>query len=173
MIAAALAQRGYRLITDDVCAITLTADGVPIVHPDGRQLKLWAQAIEKLELEGVRGGRVRGSLEKFYVEPREATTEALPLGAVHAPHETSHRDDPGIERPNVVDAALVLRSNAYRPLLVARLEQEQHYLHAAAQISNKSGIFLLKQPLDFAAMPNVVSWRERHWRDIGVTENAT
>lgn len=81
-LAAALAQRGYRLITDDICAITLPPGG-PVVHPDGRQLKLWAQAIEKLKLEDIRRGRVRGRLEKFYVEPRNAATEPLPLGAVY------------------------------------------------------------------------------------------
>ena len=45
-LAAALAQRGYRLITDDFCTVTVTAAGTPVIHPDGRQLKLWAQAIE-------------------------------------------------------------------------------------------------------------------------------
>lgn len=69
-LAAALVQRGYRLITDDVCAITLSDAAPPLVHPDGRQLKLWAQAIEKLELDEIRRDRIRGCLEKFYVEPR-------------------------------------------------------------------------------------------------------
>ena len=38
-LAAALARKGYRVTTDDVCAITLSDDGAPMVHPDGRQLK--------------------------------------------------------------------------------------------------------------------------------------
>lgn len=171
-LAAALVQRGYRLITDDVCAITLSEGADPIVHSDGRQLKLWAQAIEKLELEELRGERVRSQLEKFYVEASDATGEVLPLGAVYVLREARVSDNPGIERPNVVDAALLLRSNAYRPLLVARLEQKGHYFRAAAHIANKSGIFLLIRPLDFAAMPQVISWLERHWCKIGVSEQA-
>lgn len=58
-LAAALAQRGFPLMTDDVCAITVTGAGVPMVHSDGRQLKPWAQAIERLDLKEQRGERVR------------------------------------------------------------------------------------------------------------------
>ena len=68
-LAAALAQRGYPLVTDDLCAITLAPGAPPMVHPDGRQLKLWAQAIERLDLAERRGAPVRNRLEKFYVEP--------------------------------------------------------------------------------------------------------
>ncbi|HET8918082.1 MAG TPA: hypothetical protein VFN27_00200 [Xanthobacteraceae bacterium] len=171
-LAAVLSQRGYRLITDDVCAITLPVGETPIVHPDGRQLKLWAQAIEKLELEDARGQRVRSRLEKFYVEPRDAATEALPLGAVYALDEARPPATAGIEQPNVVDCALLFRNHAYRPLLVARLQQKEHYFHAAAQIADKSGVFFLSRPLDFAAMADVVLWLEAHWRDIGVMEKA-
>ena len=171
-LAAALAQRGYRPITDDVCAVTLPPNGPPIVHPDGRQLKLWAQAIEELELENIRRGRVRNRLEKFYVEPRNAATEALPLGAVYMLWEVLPHDDFGIEQANVLDAALLLRGHAYRPLLVRRLKQKENYFRAAAQIINQSGIFHLRRSWDLAAMPEVVSGLERHWREIGVTEEA-
>jgi hypothetical protein len=171
-LAAALAQQGYRLLTDDVCAITLSPGVAPIVHPDGRQLKLWAEAIDELELKQSRGERVRNCLEKFYVEPRDATTEPLPLGAVYVLREALPSHVPGIERPNVVDAALLLRYHAYRPLLVIRFEQKLHYFHAAARIANQHGIFLLTRPLEFAAMPEALSWLEQHWRNTGVLEQA-
>jgi HPr Serine kinase C-terminal domain len=171
-LAAALVQRGYRLITDDLCAITLPLGGAPIVHPDGRQLKLWAEAIDKLKLEEARGQRVRRCLEKFYVEPRDAAAEPLPLGAIYALGEARHFGGQGIKRPNVVDCALLLRNHGYRPLLIARLQQKEHYFLAAARIADKSGIFSLKRPLDFAAMAEVVLWLEAHWRDVGVMEKA-
>ena len=64
---------------------------------------------------------MRKSLEKFYVEPAEVFTEPLALGAVYALREARPPHGPGIEQPNVVDAALLLRRNAYRPLLVRRI----------------------------------------------------
>lgn len=171
-IAAALAQRGYPLVTDDVCTLTIEGHGAPLVHPDGRQLKLWAQAIDRLDLAQQRGERVRASLEKFYVEPREAFTEPLPLGAVYALREARPPFNPGIEQPNVVDAALLLRRNAYRPLLVRRMNQKASYFHAATAIANIAGIFYLTRPLDFAKMPDVIASLETHWLALRLMEKA-
>lgn len=171
-IAAALAQRGFPLVTDDFCAITMSG-GAPMVHSDGRQLKLWAQAIEKLELGERRGERVRSRLEKFYVEPDETFSQPLPLGAVYALREARPPHEPGIERPNVVDAALILRRNAYRPLLVTRMGQRANYFHAATAVANNAGIFHLTRSLNFATMPEVIAGLERHWEEIGSTEAAT
>jgi hypothetical protein len=114
-LAAALAQRDYRLLTDDVCAISFSDGACPIVHPDGRQLKLWAETIEKLGFQDLQGERVRDCLEKFYVESRDTASEALPLGAMYVLQAARLTDIAGIRRPNVVDAALLLQHNAYRP----------------------------------------------------------
>lgn len=171
-LAAALSQRGYPLVNDDFCTVTANTAGAPLVHPDGRQLKLWAQAIDRLDLAQSRGERVRKSLEKFYVEPGEVFTEPLVLGAVYALREARPPHLPGIEKPNVVDAALLLRRSAYRPLLVRRLGQRANYFHAATMIANAAGIFHLTRTLDFAKMPEVIASLERHWHDLRLMEKA-
>ncbi|HUD86324.1 MAG TPA: hypothetical protein VMR17_07700 [Xanthobacteraceae bacterium] len=171
-LAAALAQRGYPLVNDDFCTVTANGADGPLVHPDGRQLKLWAQAIDRLDLAQSRGERVRKSLEKFYVEPSEVFTEPLALGAVYALREARPPHASGIERPNVVDAALILRRNAYRPLLVRRMDQKANYFHAATTIANVAGIFNLTRALDFAKMPDVIASLERHWLEQRLTEKA-
>lgn len=171
-LAAALGQRGYPLLNDDVCAITMEDAAAPLVHPDGRQLKLWLQSIERLDLAARRGERVRTCLEKFYVEPQGSVNDPLTLGAVYALREARPPHAPGIDTPNVVDAALLLRRNAYRPLLVARMGQKAIYFHAATTIANVAGIFHLTRVLDFAAMPDVAASLERHWRTIGLLGKA-
>jgi hypothetical protein len=50
--------------------------------------------------------------------------------------------------------------------------QRVDYFHAATTIANKAGIFYLTRALDFAAMPDVVADLERHWRSVGLTEQA-
>lgn len=171
-LAAALAQRGYPLMTDDVCAIAVSDSGTPTVHPDGRQLKLWANSIEQLDLAERRGERVRHRLEKFFVEPHEAFSEALPLGAVYTLREARPPYAPGIERPNVVDAALILRRSAYRPMIVTQMDQRAHYFHAATSIANVAGVFHLTRALAFAKMPAVLGWLEQHWQETGLMEKA-
>lgn len=172
-LAAALSQRGFTLVTDDVCTISLDGAGSPRVHPDGRQLKLWAQAIDKLDLGAGRGQRVRPKLEKFYVAPpSEAFTGSLPLGAVYMLREARPPHAPGIDKPNIVDASLMLRRNAYRPQLVRRLEQRQQYFHAAAAIANATGIYYLTRKLDFRMVPETVAMLEQHWRNLRLSERA-
>lgn len=171
-LAAVLAKRGHRLMTDDVCALSIGTAGEPTVHPDGRHLKLWAQAIDNLDLAANRGARVRSRLEKFYVEPGEAFSEALPLGAIYVLREARPPHVPGIERPNVVDATLLLRRNAYRPLLVRRMGQRANYFHAAAAIARAAGVFHLTRTLDFAKLPDTAAQLERHWLDLGMTDKA-
>lgn len=171
-LAAAFAQRGYALVTDDLCSISLGAHGGPIVHPDGRHLKLWAQAIERLDLNETRGERVRPKLQKYYVAPERVLTEPLPLGAIYVLREARAPHAPGIERQNIVDAALALRRNAYRPLLIRRLNQREDYFRAAAALTHVAGVSYLTRAFDFAKMPEVIAWLEAHWRELGLKEKA-
>ncbi len=164
-LAAALMQRGYRLITDDFCVVSLDAGGRPMVNPDGRLPKLWEQAITHLGLGDRQGRPVRGRLAKFYMERMAGPALAarpLPTGPVYVLREARGPHEPGIERPNVVDAALLLRQNAYRPRLIDG--PGPLYFHVAAAIGNSGGVFHLTRPMDFAAMPETVAQLERHWR---------
>lgn len=171
-LAATLAQRGFPLVTDDLCALSISAGGMPMASSDGRQLKLWTRSIEHLDLGKARGAPVRGRLEKFYVEPAAAAAQALPLAAIYALREARPPHAPGIETPNAVDAALVLRRNAYRPRLVDRMNQHAAYFHAATAVANAVGIYYLTRRLDFAAMPAVVAQLEEHWRRAGYDAGA-
>ena len=167
-MAAALNQKGYPLLTDDVCAINIDANGALVAHSDGRQLKLWEHSIKGLDLAERKAGAVRQRLEKFYVEPNEPTSESLPLGAVYVLREERPPLKAGIEQPNVVDAALFVRRNAYRPRLVAAMAQKDRYFRSAAAIAAGPGVFLLTRPLEFKALPGVIESLERHWAEIGL-----
>jgi hypothetical protein len=165
-LAAALVQRGYRLVTDDFCVVSLDAEDRPIVSPDGRLPKLWAQAIKQLDLGDRQGRPVRGRLAKFYMEQMATPAEAvrpLPAGPVYALREARAPFEPGIERPNVVDATLLLRQNAYRPRLIAQMDQGPLYFRTAAAIANSGGVFYLTRPMDFAAMDATIDQLQRHW----------
>lgn len=168
-MAAALDKRGFRLVTDDICAVTLNDAEAPIVHPDGRQMKLWALAVEKLELADHCVAPIRAQLEKFYVEPGGGAFAApLPLAAVYVLREARPPLTPGIECPRIPDAARLLQRNAYRPRLVKDLGQRAHYFRAASAIANQGGIFQLTRKLDFALLTETIDRIEEHWRQIGL-----
>lgn len=171
-LAAALVDAGYDLVTDDFCGVSLHSDGSPWVEPDGRQLKLWQNSIDRLSLAARRAVPVRPQIEKYYVEPRAATAAPLPLAAMYVLREARPPHAPGIERPNIVDAGLMVRNNAYRPAIVRRMRQLDLYFQAAAAISQRAGVFTLTRTLDFKQFPTVIGWLEAQWRELGLLERA-
>ena len=169
-MAAALGKHGYAMLADDLCAVQSGDGRGPLVQPDGRRLKLWAHAVEKLDLAERRGDAVRSKIEKFYIEPLQAATTALPVRAVYLLRETRAPAKDGIVEANFVDATVMIRKNAYRPRLVRALDQQTHYLQSAAAMIAKAGVYALHRPLDFGAFPQTVSRLEGHWRALGLLE---
>ncbi len=167
-IAAALGTRGFDLVADDFCGVTIGADGAACVHPDGRQMKLWDDAIDGLALEERRGDAVRRRLRKFHVDPIAASPVGLPVGAVYILAEDRPPASAGIARANLVDAALLLRAQAYRPALVRRMRQQPLYLAAAAAVARGGGVFTLTRARRFAAMDAVLDDLVAHWRTLGL-----
>ncbi len=171
-MAAALARRGYVLLADDQCLLTGLGQGVPMVHPDGRAMKLWQRSIEQLELEQRSGDAVRDQIAKFYVEPEGSSTGPLPLGAIHILRETRSPELAGggpaiaLHRLNLADAAIEVRRNAYRPGMVKRLNQDSLYLQAAAGAVQADGVWRLVRPLDFDQIDAVVTRLEEHWHAL-------
>jgi hypothetical protein len=171
-LAAALAQRGYPLISDDICAIS-TADHLrPAVHADGRKLKLWTRDIERLGLAERRGPRVRRAIDKCYVEFGSGVAEPLTIAAIYSLQEALPPVTPGIKRPNAVDAALILRRHSYRQLMVQRLGQWPLYFKAGVAIGNSVPLFNLYRTRDLAKFPELVASLEQHWAEMRLAEKA-
>ncbi|MCA1199570.1 hypothetical protein K9B35_16500 [Sphingomonas sp. R647] len=168
-LAAALGEAGHDLVADDFCRIELREGAAPLVHPDGRQMRLWEDATEGLGIAGRRGAQVRAAIRKFYVAPRAVSDRPLAIGAIYALREARAPFAPGLHVPNLVDAALIVRRNAYRPLLVREMDQKQLYFDAAARLVRDVEIRILARPLDFGAMPDAVATLQAHWRALGLS----
>jgi len=81
-LAAAFYQQGYRILADDVCAVSMET-GVPMVIPGFPQLKIWKDVADKLQLstEGLR--RVRPQVEKYALPTRDSFKhDPLPLSTL-------------------------------------------------------------------------------------------
>lgn len=172
-LAAALNRRGYPCVSDDVSGIDFSS-GAPVVLPDGRMLKLWADTVSHLEMGERQGPAIRRALGKFYVEPQStAVDRALPVAAVYVLRAASETQAPGVRRLANVDAAALLRRNAYRPAVVGKIGLEGAFLGWSSALQRGAGIFSLTRPFDLAAMPEVIGWLEDHWRALGILPTAT
>lgn len=91
-LVAMLGQRGYPIVTDDVCAVKVLPGAGPVVYPGFRRLKLWADSLEALEISQSNATKVRPALEKFEVHDLpSAEGPWIPLRRIYLLRET--RDD--------------------------------------------------------------------------------
>ncbi|HEY1751138.1 MAG TPA: hypothetical protein VGG29_07735 [Caulobacteraceae bacterium] len=172
-LAAALAQRGHAVIADDLCVLSRDGAGAPSLHGDGAQLQLWAQAIDRLGLAGAQGPPVRPALQKHHMATPLAAAGPWPLAAIYALREARPPHRPGIERPNVVDAAVLVRRSAYRSLLARAPNQKGLYFMAATGAANTPGVFEFTREHDFARIPAGLDALAAHWAQLRVLEPAT
>ena len=64
-VMAALLQRGYAMLADDVTGIALADNGQPQVLPAFPCARLWADVVTKLGYDGLARQRIRAELEKY------------------------------------------------------------------------------------------------------------
>lgn len=67
-LAAALQKKGYRVLTDDVCAVKLDNQGIPQIMPGFPSLKLWQDALKQLGAHKEGLSPVRNNADKFRID---------------------------------------------------------------------------------------------------------
>ncbi|MBI1329058.1 MAG: ATP-binding cassette domain-containing protein [Alphaproteobacteria bacterium] len=162
-LAAALCREGCGFVTDDLCAISLDHDAHPVILPDGRQLKLWQEAIEKLELTERRGEAVMGRFEKYFLAPQDTVPAPLRLRAIYLLRDARPPLVEGIEEVSLADAMHALDREAYRPGLRIKMGARPGLVMQSAQLLAHVNVFRLTRPHDFAKLPQTVRALRAHW----------
>lgn len=159
-LAAALSQRGYPVLNDDLCVVGFDP-GSPVIWSDGRQLKLWSSSVDWLKLEATRGAPVYSRDDKYYLNCAEpAPAESLPLGALY---ELQTSDSASIAPMAPLDALLAVRRNSFRPALIGLMHQQQQYFENGARIAAQAGVFSLRRPFELERLSTVLDRLEEHW----------
>lgn len=162
-LAAALCQNSCTFVTDDICAVSLDGADHPIVLPDGRQLKLWQESIEKLDLAEHRRDSVYGRFEKYFIAPQEAAPTPLPLRAIYVLQESRRSLTDGITALNLPDAMMALDREAYRPGLRLKMGSRPDMVMQGAKMLSHAKVFRLIRPRLFDKMTDTVDLLLAHW----------
>ncbi|MGH6862916.1 MAG: HPr kinase/phosphorylase, partial [Methylocella sp.] len=165
-LAAALCRAGCAFVADDICVVTLDARRRPIVLPDGRQLKLWKESIDWLDLAQLRGEAVHESFEKYFIDPFDARAQPSPLAAIYVLREAQPRLKARIERLALPDAMRTLDYEAYRPGLRAKIGQNPEMFAHAAAVLGHAKMFLLIVPRGFEHLRATVTELRAHWDSL-------
>ena len=144
--AAAFHRRRYRVLADDVCALTLDETDRPVVIPAFPQIKIWSDTAKQLEQETEKLPKVRPQLEKYALRIHaDFPTDPLPLYAIY--HLTTH-NKPEFELKPMEDADKfrVLLNNTYRARFMDGLEMRGSHFKLGIATANTARIQRVIRP---------------------------
>jgi|GEM_PF-1220852 len=166
-LAAALAGYGHDFFSDDLCAVRIDARGAPILAPDGATLRLWASAIEALDLRDRCRTPLRPGFQKFHVEPSSIARKAeLPILAIYMVREADAAVPAGIAPLPIGDAAMLLRRNAHSFHLAAQVGGSASLFEQAVMVQRRVPIFGFARPTSFDALADTTAQLDTHMRAL-------
>ena len=169
-LAAALCREGCEFVADDLCVLTPDGAGRFRVLPDGRQLKLWGQAIAHLGLSDTMGAPVLDGFDKFFVEPAANAGAPPLLSAIYVLRHGSGSRDEAIAGVTAVDAVSLLDRQTYRAELRDEIGTRAQTLTQLAAAASSVGVYLCTRSLGFDGLPGTVRGLLSHWGSLGAVE---
>jgi hypothetical protein len=159
-LAAQFHRSGYRLLSDDVCAVAMGSEGLQVL-PALAQFRLCADAYERL---GAPQG-ARFDVDKFVVPMGEGYSPApVPLRAIHilADHES---DAPAFEVLRGFDRVQRLLENLYRPQYLKGQSTQNNLMRMAGLIAQKTTMVAVTRRRDPEAIEGLVRFLESAWAE--------
>jgi hypothetical protein len=160
-LAYALMQQGWRLLADDLVAISPEGHVLPGIP----RIKLWHDAAKAFGLNPAELPPIRQGMHKYLLmgDALQTASEPVPLQALYLIHQRRHAtpdpDDSRITRMASQQAAtLRLRNQAFRPRFVRGLGQEGVNFMALARLQSRVPLATLSLP---AGIPAMQVWLEQ------------
>jgi hypothetical protein len=159
-------DRGFRILSDDVCVVTLDGKGDPTAHPGIPRLRLWSEALrasgraeEDFDLAFDEG-------EKFNVPvAAKESTGPLPLDQIYLlGRAESEADVPVIDRLQGVEAVDALVGNTYRGAYLPFIGGTQRHLMSCLHIVGRIPVFSARRRWGYDHFDQQASALEKHVR---------
>ncbi len=144
--AAALTQRGYRLLADDITVVFAGAGNVPMAAPAFPQMKLWAQSLEKLATAAEGLQRVRPELEKFALPVADSfRAEPLRIFSIYLlqPNNEAQLEVKPVSGMMKVRA---LRNQVYRRRIMEQMGADSAHFGALTALAKGAQLSIIKRP---------------------------
>jgi len=151
-LAAALCDRGYPLVTDDISPVaSITTE--PLVHPTYPGLKLSDATLSALEVTQRDFTRIPLGDQKFQVPAVDAFDQGpLPLDRVYVIEDAVDESEDRVEAIGGSDAFQRLGAEIYRPEIGRFLFSRSTLFTLAAQLSSRISVRRLIRRPDFARL---------------------
>lgn len=147
-IAAAFMKRGYRVLADDVCVVSLNKEKKPIVFPGCPYLKVWARTIKKLGNNIEQFKKVRPEIDKRRI-PLNGSFRETPLTVARLYIlNSSNNNELKISDIMGVDKSLAIINNIYRERFLRGLDNNMHskFLNQCSEIAKRITVKNIVRP---------------------------
>ena len=161
-------DHGYRIIADDVCAISFDRNQQPFVSPGLPRLRLWREALEVSGRQAARFERSYAgddSWDKFDVPlPRETAVQSeVELAGVYL---LVKGEALAIDRLQGIEATEAIFANTYRGTYVPAAGNVQKHWESCVQLAAHTPIFRLTRAWDLALLSSDIPRLVAHSQEM-------
>ena len=148
-LAAHFRRRGFKILADDIAAVTFDAAGRPVVAPGYPQFKLWPDSVAELGHQTTDLRPFRPKMEKFFLAfPDAFHGEPLPLARLYIVEGRNDTDDVGLEALSVPDKLRYLLAHTYRAQYVPGLGREKPHFQSLGRLAAAVPAKRVRRPAD-------------------------
>ncbi|MFC3884759.1 aldolase [Bacillus songklensis] len=157
-LASGFLNQGYRLLSDDVIAVSLSHDDyIPFVTPSYPQQKLWEDSLNNFGMKTSHYQSICRRENKYCVPvPSKYFPNPLPLAGVFELVKTEN-EKVEIHPIEKLERLRTLFCHTYRNFLIPRLGLMDWHFHTSATILNKVDVYQLRRPVSRFSAPQLVS----------------
>lgn len=158
---AALVDRGYPALADDVTGVVLDDGGRPTALPAFPCLRLWADAVDEVGWRERTRGRVRDGLDKHLAPVERFRASPLPVHTVFA-LASHNRDGFRIDGNTAGDAFRLLLRHTYRGLYLRGLGRGPGHFRTLAAMARRvpvAGVTRPAHPFRLGALADEIERR--------------
>jgi hypothetical protein len=139
-------RRGYKMMVDDVCAVVLDSEGVPLVLPGYPRIRLWRDAAIKLEKDVTSAERTRPSLEKFEWQISELyCNQPVRLLRIYLLTTVNKNKLELIPMPRINTFSIVL-DNTYQQQFLDGLEMRASHFNLVTAVARQTRVTRVTRP---------------------------
>jgi hypothetical protein len=166
-LAAWFDREGYRVLTDDLCAIRTEGPVVPAVFEGIPRMKLWADTLEAFGRETGRFEKVASDLEKFHVPlsaaSREGELEPLALERMYILDRPDGEQGFCVTRLSGAEGAAAVLANAFRWGLGQLINPEpRRQFDQCMALAQNTAVFRVRRSWDMGRFDAEAREIERH-----------
>ncbi len=165
-LAAHFVERGFDLLSDDVCALRFDAEGALVAAAGVPRLKLWRDTLDLFHRPAERLRLVPWYEDKFEIPLDTGFPDPVPVAGIYHLRVAEDGLEPGIFPLRGLGAANAVTANIYRRRLGDLVGATRAYLATAARIVSEVPIFTMNRVWDLSRFTADAESIEDHMRKL-------